>query len=201
MPEWVPKTRLGQMVANGEITSLEEIYNKNLAILEPEIVDLLVPNLDHEILQKNSVQRITKNGRRISYRVVTAVGNRDGYVGVGIGKGLEMRSAIDKSIKDAKRNMIHIKRGCGSWECACGEEHSIPFKVSGGNSSVKVEIYPAPKGTGIVAGGTAKRILELAGIKDAWSKTFGQTTTRVNFALATLNALRQIRKIRKVDEE
>ena len=108
-----------------------------------------------------------------------------------------MRTAIEKSIKNAKRNIIHIHRGCGSWECACGEEHSLPFKITGKNSSVKIEIYPAPKGTGVVAGGTAKKILELAGIKDAWSKTFGQTTTRVNFALATLDALRQLRKIRR----
>ncbi len=197
MSEWTPKTKLGRMVLNGEITNLEEVYSRNMAILEPEIIDLLVPNLEHEILQKNSVQRITKNGRRISFRVVSAVGNKDGYVGVGVGKGLEMRTAIEKSIKNAKRNLIHIHRGCGSWECACGEEHSLPFKVSGKNSSVKIEIYPAPKGTGVVAGGTARKILELAGIKDAWSKTFGQTTTRVNFALATLDALRQLRKIRR----
>jgi len=196
LEDWTPRTELGRQVLNGNITNLEEIYQKNVAILEPQIIDKLLPNLEQELLEKTSVQRVTRNGRRISFRVVAAVGNKDGYVGVGMGKGLEMRPTIEKAVRNAKKNIISINRGCGSWECTCGEKHTVPFKVNGSNSSVKIDVMPAPKGTGVVAGDTARKIIELAGIKDAWSKTKGKTTRTLNFAFATLDALKQTRKMK-----
>ena len=128
--------------------------------------------------------------------VTAVVGNRDGYIGVGSGKGNEVRPTIERAVREAKKNIIHIQRGCGSWQCGCGTQHSVPFKVLGAFSSVSIELMPAPKGTGIVAGSTAQKILLLAGIKDVWSNTKGNTKTAFNFAKAVINALKQTRKMK-----
>ncbi len=194
--EWVPRTELGKKVLAGEISNIEQIYSQNKAILEPEIVDLLLPDLKDEVLKVNMVQRTTDSGRKGSFSVTVAVGNKNGHIGVGVGKGLEVKVAIERAIKNAKKNLIHIRRGCGSWECGCEENHSVPFKVKSKYGSVSIELLPAPKGTGIVAGNTAKKVLELAGIKDVWSKSIGKTSTRFNFAFATLGALKETRKSR-----
>ncbi len=195
--EWKPRTKLGKMVESGEITNMEQIYEKGLPILEHEIVDRLVPNIKEEVLSVKMVQRTTDSGRKGSFLIVVAVGNEDGYVGVGTAKGQEVRPTIEKAVRQAKKNLIHIRRGCGSWQCGCDEEHSIPFKIKGACSSVKVEFLPAPKGTGIVAGETAKKVLKLAGIKDIWSKTNGKTDTTINFAKATIDALKKTRKMKE----
>ncbi len=194
--EWIPKTELGRLVKSGEITDLEQVYERGYTILEPEIVDYLVPDLEDEVLEISMVQRMTDSGRRSSFFAVVVVGNKKGVVGIGTGKATEVRKAIEKAIKDAKMNIIKIRMGCGSWECACGEEHSLPFAVEGKCSSVKVRLMPAPKGTGIVAGETARKVLQLAGVKDVWSKTFGNTRTKVNFARAVLEALKMTRRMR-----
>ena len=170
-----------------------------MAILEPQIVDKLVPNLQENVLKIRTVQRTTDSGRKGSFAVTVAVGNKDGYIGVGTGKGSEVRPTIERAIRNAKKNLIHVRRGCGSWECRCDNPHTVPFRVSGRSSSVKVELRPAPRGTGIIAGDTAKKVLELAGVKDVWSRTVGKTSTTLNFALATMEALKKTRrtKLRK----
>jgi small subunit ribosomal protein S5 len=191
---WTPKTTLGKRVLAGEITNMEQIYEKNLAILEPEIIDKLVPNLQEVVLNIRTVQRTTDSGRKGSFSIAVVVGNKDGFVGVGTGKGLEVRPTIERAMRNAKKNIIHIRRGCGSWDCRCDNPHSIPFAVRGRYSSVKIELKPAPKGTGIIAGKSAKKVLELAGVKDVWSRAVGKTSTTLNFAMATLEALHQTRK-------
>ncbi len=192
--EWVPKTRTGKMVQSGDITSLEEIYKKNLPVLEPEIIDVLVPDIKEEVLNIKAVQRTTDSGRKRSFLVTAAVGNKNGYVGVGTGRGLNVRPAIEKAVENAKLNVLLVNMGCGSWECGCGMKHSVPYKSSGRCGSVQITLIPAPKGTGIVAGRTAKKVLELAGIKDVWTKSRGDTRTVFNAAMATLDALRNIRR-------
>jgi len=198
--EWVPKTQLGKLVQKGEITDMEQVYEKNMPILEPEIVDALVPELEDEVLQIKMVQRTTDSGRKPSFMVTTAVGNKHGYIGVGTGKGLSVKPTIDRSIRNAKKNIIHIRTGCGSWQCGCEESHSIPFKVDGKFTSVAIKLMPAPKGTGIVAGNTAKKILKLAGIKDVWSSTTGNTRSVFNFGKATIKALQKTRGIKLKEE-
>jgi len=193
---WTPKTKLGKLVKAGEITNMEEIYQRNLPILEPEIADVLIPNLEDEVLKLKMVQRTTDSGRRGSFHITAAIGNKNGYIGVGTAKGQEPRPAIEKAIRNAKKDVIHIGRGCGSWECGCKQDHSIPFKVSGKRGSVFIELKPAPKGTGIVAGKTAKKVLELAGIKDVWSHSSGQTGVVFNAAFATFNALKNTRSLK-----
>ncbi|AEA13565.1 30S ribosomal protein S5P [Thermoproteus uzoniensis 768-20] len=187
---WEPRTRLGQLVKEGKIRTIDEVFAANMLIKEPEIVDALLPNLKQELLSINIVQRQTDAGEVSQFQAVVALGNEDGYVGIGIGKARQVRQAIEKAVREAKLNITPVRRGCGSWRCSCDEPHSVPFVVEGKSGSVVVRLIPAPKGVGLVAGDVAKAILRLAGIKDVWTKTFGDTRTTLNFALATYNALR-----------
>ena len=186
---WEPRTKLGRLVKEGVIKSLSEALRSGLPLREPEIVDFLAPDLKDEVLDINAVQRMTDSGRRLKFAVTVVVGNENGIVGVGRGKAKEVNAAIRKAIKDAKLNLVEIRRGCGSWECACGRPHSIPFRVVGKSGSVVVVLKPAPRGVGLVAGDVAKAILRMAGIQDVWSFTKGHTKTTVNFAYATFDAL------------
>ena len=189
--EWVPRTRLGRMVLEGRITSMNEIFAEGYKIREVEIVDILVPDLKEEVLDINLVQRQTDAGERSRFRALVVVGNEDGLVGLGLGKAPRVRTAIEKAIRDAKLNIIPVRRGCGSWECGCGEPHSLPFRVEGKCGSVRVVLIPGPKGLGLVAADIPKTILRMAGIKDCWSRSFGRTRTAVSFAYATFDALKK----------
>jgi small subunit ribosomal protein S5 len=128
----------------------------------------------------------------VKFRATVVIGNSDGYVGIASEKDVQVGSAIRKSIDIAKLNLIKVPRGCGSWECGCGEEHTVPFRVLGQSGSVVIELMPAPRGLGITAGTTATQVLEKAGIRDVWTRTSGQTRTTINFAKATFNALKQV---------
>jgi len=194
---WIPKTKLGKLVQEGQITSLEEMFASGLPLREFQIIDALLPELVDEILDINMVQRMTDSGRRVKFRATVVVGNYDGYVGVGCGKDVQVGPAIKKAICDAKLNLIPVKRGCGSWECGCGRPHSVPFEVKGKAGSATVTLKPAPQGLGIAAGETAKKVLTLAGIKDVWTETSGKTRTTLNFAKATYDALKQTAIMRR----
>lgn len=191
IPDWQPKTRLGKMVIRGDLSSMRDALETGLPLKEPEIVDILLPELSDEVLDVNMVQRMTDSGRRVNFVITAVVGNRDGYVGLGKTKGKEVGPAIRKTIDAAKLNIIEVKRGCGSWECGCGKAHSLPFQVKGKSGSVEVFLKPAPRGISLAVGGIAKSILKLAGIRDAWGFTKGHSRTTVNYALATFNALKQ----------
>ncbi len=194
--EWIPRTRLGEMIRSGEITTMHEALQTGFPLREPEIVDLLLPNLEDEVLDVNMVQRMTDSGRRVKFSITVVVGTRDGYVGIGQFKGKEVGPSIRKAINNAKLNIIEIKRGCGSWECGCGTTHTIPFQVTGKSSSVEVVLKPAPRGVGLAVGDVAKHILRLAGYDDVWGFTRGQTRTTVNYAKAVFNALEKISTLR-----
>jgi len=195
LDNWVPKTRLGRMVFEGQITSIYEIFEEGYRIKEVEIVDVLVPELRDDVVDINLVQKQTDAGERSRFRAVVAIGNDDGLIGVGIGKAPRVRNAIEKGIRDAKMKLYPIRRGCGSWECDCGEPHSVPFRVSGKSGSVTMTLIPGSKGLGLVAGDIAKRVLTLAGVKDCWSKSIGATQTTVSFSLATFDALKNTMKL------
>jgi len=188
---WIPRTSLGRLVKEGRITSIYEIFEQNLAIKEPQIVDFLVPDLKHEIIDVTIVQKQTDAGEMTRFKVLVVIGNEDGLVGLGSGKARQMRFAIEKAIINAKLNVIPVRRGCGSWECSCNRPHSVPFRVQGKEGSVVVELLPAPRGVGLVAGDVAKTVLRLAGIEDVWVRARGETRTTQNFAGAVFNALKQ----------
>ncbi len=194
LEEWVPKTRLGWMVKEGKISSIKEIFDANMVIQEPEIVDYLLPDLKHEVVDVNIVQKQTDAGEMTRFRVLVVVGNFDGYVGIGLGKAKQVRQAIGKAIRNAKLNIIPVRRGCGSWACSCTEPHSVPFTVMGKSGSVRVMLIPAPKGTGLVAGDAAKVVLRYAGIRDVWTWSRGETRTTINFVAAVYNALKNTYK-------
>jgi small subunit ribosomal protein S5 len=193
---WEPQTRLGQQVADGEIESMQAALNSGLPLKEPELVDQLVPDLEDEVLDINMVQRMTDSGRRVKFRCVVAVGNRDGLVGYAEGRDDQVGGAIQKAIEIGKLNLIDISRGCGSWECGCGRPHTVALRTTGKAGSVEVELQPAPRGLGLAGGETVRHVLELAGIEDIWTRSSGNTRTTVNFAKATFNALRNTAQAR-----
>jgi small subunit ribosomal protein S5 len=195
LEKWVPKTNLGRMVFEGQISSIYEIFEEGYKIKEVEIVDVLLPDLRDEVIDINLVQKQTDAGERSRFRAIVAVGNSDGLIGLGAGKAPRVRNAIEKGITDAKMNIYPIRRGCGSWECDCSEPHTLPFKVTGKSGSVVVTLIPGAKGLGLVAGDTAKAVLKLAGVKDCWSKAIGATRTATSFSFATFEALKQTVKV------
>jgi len=188
---WVPRTKLGKMVLDGTISSIEELFMEGLKIREPEIVDVLLPGLQEEVINIGLVQKQTDAGEKSQFRAVVVVGNRDGYVGLASGKASQVRSAIEKAAVNARLSITPVRRGCGSWECGCGKHHSMPFQVSGECGGVEVVLIPGPRGLGLVASETAKLILGLAGVKDCWMTSYGSTRTVPSFAFAVFDALKK----------
>jgi small subunit ribosomal protein S5 len=188
---WIPRTRLGKMILERKISSIEELFMEGLKIREAEIVDVLLPDLQEEVINIGLVQKQTDAGEKSQFRAIVVVGNRDGYVGLGSGKAKQVRSAIEKAAVDARLNITPIRRGCGSWECGCGKHHSMPFQVRGECGGVEIVLIPGPRGLGIVASEAAKVILGLAGVKDCWTKSYGSTRTVPSFAFAVFDALKK----------
>ena len=200
---WEPKTKIGKQVLAGDLTSLDAIKKLGRPIREPEIVDTLVQDLEEQVIAIGKAgrpfkmaQRMTDSGRRNRYQVLVAVGNRAGYVGLGQGKAKEFGPARRKALKEAKLNMFKVPIGCGSWECACGGKHTVPYISEGSSGSVNVKLIPAPKGIGLASSATAKVVLGLSGLKDVWSKSRGHTKSRTNLAWATFEALRNLDNVK-----
>ena len=187
---WTPKTRLGSLVATGTITTMEEIFENGYKIKEPEITRTLLPDIKSNVVSVGIVQKQTDAGENTRFAAIVAVGNEGGWFGIGRGKAKQMRVAIDKGTNDAMLNVIPIRLGCGSWECKCGKLHSVPFTISGKGGSVRVLIIPGPRGLGLVAGENIKILLNLAGVKDAWTRTFGSTNTASSITNAVFDALK-----------
>lgn len=200
MEDWVPKTELGKKVAAGEITSLDEIFDKGYHIFEPQIVDSLTSNMEEILAEFTKTTRMTRQGRNFLFRAAVLIGDKNGHVGIGIAKDRERYPAIKKATDQAKLNIIRVVRGSGSWEDTSTGTHSVPFKVEGKSSSVRVILLPAPKGIGLVVGNHIKDVLRLAGVQDVWSQTKGSTATKLNFVYAAVDALRQTTKMRMSEE-
>ncbi|MCQ5377257.1 MAG: 30S ribosomal protein S5, partial [Candidatus Methanomethylicia archaeon] len=103
--QWIPRTTLGKQVVEGKITSIREVFENNIPIKEPEIVDALLPDIKHEVLDVNIVQKQTDAGEITKFKIGVVVGNNDGMIGIGIGKSKQMRFAIDKAVAAAKLNL------------------------------------------------------------------------------------------------
>jgi small subunit ribosomal protein S5 len=192
---WRPRTLLGKEVKEGRITNISQILSSGKKIMEVEIVDALVPDLQEEILGVGMMQRMHKSGRRIRYRIISVVGNQNGVVGVSTASAREIGPAIRKAMNAAKLDVIEIARGCGSWECGCGRPHTVPYNVSGKRGSVTFTIKPAPRGLGLTAADVPKTILRLAGIKDAWTTSSGETRTTLNFSMSVFETLKQTTRV------
>ena len=188
---WIPKTSLGKKIVAGEITSMEEILANGYRIQEAGIIKKLLPDLKSEVIDVGIIQKMTSNGQSTRFKAIVAAGNENGWLGIGHGKAKQMRIAIEKATTAAYLNVSPVKLGCGSWECRCDKPHSVPFKVRGKGGSVTIEIVPAPRGLGLVAGGKIRKLLKLAGLKDAWTKANGSTNTMNSTSKAILDCLRQ----------
>lgn len=212
---WKPRTSLGIKVKSGEVTNIDYALDKRIRILEPEIVDILLPNMATDLLmvgqakgkfgggQKRvfkQTQKKTQEGNKPKFSTFAIVGNEDGYIGIGYGKSKETVPAREKAIRQAKLNVIKIRRGCGDWGCDCGDAHTVPFKVTGKVGSVEVTLIPAPKGTGLKIEKECQKILKLAGIRDIWSRTEGQTSSKLNVLFACFEALQKLVKV-KIQEK
>lgn len=208
---WNPKTKLGKIVKEGKEKDIDKILSEGKKILEPEIVDFLL-NLESDLLligqakgkfgggkrrAWRQTQKKTQEGNILSFSAMAVVGDKNGHIGIGYGKAKETLPAREKALRNAKLNIIKVSLSFESPELESKktEPHTIPFKVEGKCGSVKVTLYPAPRGTGLVVGGEIKKILRLAGIKDIYSKTMGNTKTTFNLAKACVNALEKIRKM------
>ena len=187
---WIPKTSIGKRVLSGEINSMEEILSNGLRIQEAGIVKKLLPDLKTEVIDVGIIQKMTPNGQSTRFKALVAAGNENGWLGIGMGKSKQMRIAIEKANNAAYLSVSPVKLGCGSWECRCDQKHSVPFKVKGKGGSVTIEILPAPRGLGLVAGGKIKNLLKMAGIKDAWTTAKGSTSTMNSTSKAVLQCLR-----------
>ena len=187
---WIPQTNLGKKVVSGEIDSMEKILSNGLRIQEAGIVKKLLPDLKTEVIDVGIIQKMTPNGQSTRFKALVAAGNENGWLGIGMGKSKQMRIAIEKANNAAYLNVSPVKLGCGSWECRCDQKHSIPFKVRGRGGSVTIEILPAPRGLGLVAGEKIRNLLRLAGIKDAWTTAKGSTATMNSTSKAVLQCLR-----------
>jgi len=187
---WIPKTSIGKRVVAGEINSMEEILSQGLRIQEAGIVKKLLPDLKTEVIDVGIIQKMTPNGQSTRFKALVAAGNENGWLGIGMGKSKQMRIAIEQANNAAYLSVSPVKLGCGSWECRCHQNHSVPFKVKGKGGSVTIEILPAPRGLGLVAGRKIKNLLKMAGIKDAWTTAKGSTPTMNSTSKAVLECLR-----------
>ncbi len=214
--DWKPITSLGRQVKEGKITSIDQIFDSGQSILETKIVDHLLSNLEEDLLligqakgkfgggQRRifrQTQKKTKEGNRIKFTTIAVVGNRDGYVGIGAGKSNETVPSRDKAKHSARLNLIRVRRGSGTWESNSRDPTSIPFAVTGRCGSVRLTLLPAPKGKGLCIEKECAKILALAGVKDIWSKTEGQTKTKLNLIYALMNALHKLSEVKIQPED
>lgn len=189
--EWVPVTKLGRLVKDGKISSLEDIYLHSLPIKEYQIIDAFYPapgSLKDEVMKIHPVQKMTSAGQRNRFVCYVLVGDQDGHIGLGGKCAKEVATAIRGGIISAKMNLIPVRRGY--WGNRIGLPHTMPLKVHGKCGSVRVRLIPAPRGSGVVGSMTTKKMMNFAGVSDVFSCSCGHTRTKGNFMKATFEALR-----------
>ncbi|MBI2463308.1 MAG: 30S ribosomal protein S5 [Candidatus Spechtbacteria bacterium] len=143
---------------------------------------------EQKLLQLARVARVTKGGRRFSFRATVVIGDRNGRVGVGVAKGTDVSAAVEKAVRNAKRALIIVPMT---------KNKTVPYEVIGKQTSARVFLAPAFGGRGIIAGGAVRAVCDLAGYRDISAKILGRTSNKLNNALATIKALQSIKMMKR----
>ncbi|MEK7674166.1 MAG: 30S ribosomal protein S5 [Patescibacteria group bacterium] len=146
---------------------------------------------DYKVLEVKRVTRVTAGGKRFKIRTIVISGDMNGLVGVGIGKGDDIAQAVEKARKQAEKNAIRVVI----------KNETIPYQVEGKSGASRVLVKPAPKGTGVKAGGSVRIVLDLAGVSNASSKILGRTRNKLVNTLACLEALKKLNKYKSHNKE
>ena len=149
----------------------------------PKKIDAEALDLKDRVIAINRVTKVVKGGRNMRFAAIVVVGDENGHVGVGLGKAQEVPEAIRKGKEDAKKNMIYLERNAND---------SLHHSINGYFGAAQVLLKPAPEGTGIIAGGPVRAVMELAGIRNVRTKSLGSNNKR-NVASAALEGLKGIK--------
>ena len=152
-----------------------------------QVKETVVKEFEERVVTINRITKVVKGGRRMRFAALVVVGDYKGHVGFGTGKAAEVPEAIKKALADAHKNIIEVP--------IVGT--TIPHQITGVHDAGKVLLRPAPAGTGIVAGGPVRNVVELAGIQDIVSKSQGSNTP-INIVRATFKALQELRTVEQV---